>query len=106
MLGSRWRWAVTSNSRPSLHGRMAPTSAGLVPLGVFTAADLVLDDDAVGRGAAQGRALADDQGEYVPVAVVAADHQISAGVCGHGSVRERQVFVRGVTLFYLTTNAA
>src|SRR5207244_3630628 len=62
----------------------APQAVGAEDLGVFAAAQLVLEDDAVGRGPAQGIAVGGGQGEHVAAAVVAPHHEESGTVCGHG----------------------
>ena len=51
-----------------------PTTAAETDLGVFAAAQVVLEDDAIGSGPAHSVGLAPHKRENVPEAIVAADH--------------------------------
>src|SRR5262249_50679171 len=61
----------------------APPADGVRNLRVLPAAQVVLEDDAVGVGPAQAVALADVQGQHVPEAVVTAKDQICVGATEH-----------------------
>jgi len=56
-----------------------PGAVGLVDFGMFPAAQLVLEDDAVGPRPAEGVPRPRLQGEYFPEPIVQSDDQIGGG---------------------------
>src|SRR5262249_25522759 len=63
----------------------APAAGAVADLGVLAAAQVVLEDNAVGRGPPQRVGLAGDERENVPEAIVATDYQIRCA-CGHSGL--------------------
>src|SRR5262249_61199355 len=76
--------AVEAGAVEAVEVAHAPAATGVVDLGVFAAAQFVLEDDAVGGGAPEVIALSDREGEYVSEAVVPPDYQINRRARRHG----------------------
>src|SRR5262249_39052599 len=69
------RVAVDARAVEALQVAQPPAAVGVVDLGVLAAAQLVLQDDAVGRRPAEGEALPGDERVDVAEPVVTAGHQ-------------------------------
>ena len=79
--------AVDAGAVEAVEVADTPAAIGVEDLGVLAAAQLVLEDDAIGGGAAEGVAVGGGQGEDVSEAVVAPHHEVSRPVCRHGRAR-------------------
>src|SRR5262249_49193353 len=76
---------VDTNTVETVQVADAPAAVSQANLGMLAAAQVVLENDAIGGSPAQGTALGGGQGKDVPVSVFAADHQVSGGSLGHAS---------------------
>src|SRR5882724_5144474 len=60
-----------------------PTLIRVINFGVFPAAEIVLENDAIGPGPAHGISMADGQGKHVAKSVLPASDQVSRCSRGH-----------------------